>query len=163
MRRHPTESGGYTAMVADASPPEALSDHVVRRAETAEDHVIGVDILVEVFGLSEADATEMRKRVADPSRRPKRLSTYLAYADGRPAARGTVLFTASGDGALFAGATLPWARGRGLHKALVAARFQEAVRRGGRGVVVLAGSASRPGFAQLGFRVVDTLTVLLDE
>lgn len=163
MRRHPTEENGYAAMAADASPRGEWIGHVVRRAETAEEHMIGVDILIEVFGLSDADATDMRRRVADPRGRPKQVSTYLAYLDGRPAARGTVLFTPGGDGALFAGATLPWARGRGLHKALVAARFQEAVQRGGRGVVVLAGSASRPGFEQLGFRFVDTITVLRDE
>ena len=73
-----------------------------------------------------------------------------------------VLFAANGIGTLLGGATLPEARGQGLFRALVAARYAEARRRGGPGVVVQAGHMSEPILERLGFRKIDTLTALRD-
>ena len=55
--------------------------------------------------------------------------SFLGLVDRRPAATAMGLF---GDRGCFliGGATLPWARSRGLYRALVRARWDEAVRRG---------------------------------
>ena len=47
-------------------------------------------------------------------------------------------------------------------RALVAARYAEARRRGGPGVVVQAGHMSEPILERLGFRKIDTLAALRD-
>ena len=60
------------------------------------------------------------------------------------------------------GATLPAARGRGAYRALVAARWEDAVVRGTPVLVTQAGALSRPILARLGFREVCTIRVLLD-
>ena len=63
---------------------------------------------------------------------------------------------------LFGGATLPEARGRGAYRALVAARWEDAVARGTPVLVTQAGPMSRPILAQLGFREVCEIRILLD-
>ena len=68
---------------------------------------------------------------------------YLAYVDGRAIARASASF---GERAvsLFGGSTLPEARGRGAYRALVAARWEDAVARGTPALVTQAGPMSRP-------------------
>ena len=81
--------------------------------------------------------------------------------DGDPVARASAAF---GEHAvsLFGGATLPEARGRGAYRALVAARWEDAVARGTPVLVTQAGRMSQPILAQLGFRPVCEIRVLLD-
>ena len=86
---------------------------------------------------------------------------YLAYLDGSPIARATGSFSEHGV-TLFGGATLPEARGRGAYRALVHARWHDAVERGTRLAVTDAGSQSRPILASLGFREVCTIRALID-
>jgi hypothetical protein len=64
---------------------------------------------------------------------------------------------------LFGGATLPEARGRGAYRALVAARWEDAVARETPILVTQAGPMSRPILTQLGFRDVCEIRILLDE
>jgi len=161
LQRHAREPSGYSAMVAEEVPAMGFA-HDVRRAEATQDHLVGAQILAEAFELDEDETQTLLRAVAAPERRLPHMATYLGYLDGRPAARGSVLFAPDGTGALFAGATLGWARRQGLHEALVSARLQEVKRRGGAGAAVIAGAASKRNFERLGFRVVDTLTVLVD-
>ena len=81
--------------------------------------------------------------------------------DGEPVARASASF---GEHAvsLFGGATLPEARGRGAYRALVAARWEDAVARGTPVLVTQAGRMSQPILAQLGFRAVCEIRILLD-
>ncbi|MDB5174650.1 MAG: acetyltransferase [Phycisphaerales bacterium] len=63
----------------------------------------------------------------------------------------------SAFGGLYGGGTLPTHRGRGLYRAMVAARAQDAVRLGARYLVVDALPTSRPILQRLGFlRLTDT-------
>jgi NAD(P)-dependent dehydrogenase (short-subunit alcohol dehydrogenase family) len=64
--------------------------------------------------------------------------------------------------ALCGGATLPEARGKGAYRALLAARFRDAVERGTPVLVVQAGSMSRPILERLGFDTVARVRVLVD-
>jgi len=63
---------------------------------------------------------------------------------------------------LFGGSTLPEARGRGAYRSLVAARWHDAVARGTPVLVTQASPMSRPILAQLGFREVCEIRILLD-
>jgi hypothetical protein len=57
---------------------------------------------------------------------------------------------------------LPEARGRGAFRALVRARWDEAVRRGKPTLLVGAGKMSRPILERLGFATLAELHVLVD-
>ena len=89
-------------------------------------------------------------------------ATYLAFVDSQPVAAATAVFAEAGV-MLLGGATLPQARGRGCYRALVQARWDDAVRRGTPALVVQAGQMSRPILERLGFSFVSQLRVLVDE
>jgi hypothetical protein len=125
----------------------------VRRIETAADATVAARIAAAAFGMPAPVPAQV-----DPSGRYVR---YLAYADGEPVAQATGIFTEHGV-KLAGGATLPQARGRGAYRALVAARWEDAVARGTPTLVVQAGAMSRPILARLGFRDVCTIHVLVD-
>lgn len=88
-------------------------------------------------------------------RTPEGLSMYVAYAGGVPAASGWVRFPAGGSFAsLWGGSTLPAMRRKGLYTALLAARVQEARRRGYPYLTIDAGPLSRPLVERFGFRLL---------
>ena len=87
---------------------------------------------------------------------------YLAWVDGEPAAAGRATFAAAGA-VLNGGSTLRRFRGRGAYRALVAARWQDAARRGTPALITQAGAMSRPILKGLGFREVAEIRVLIDE
>jgi GNAT superfamily N-acetyltransferase len=87
------------------------------------------------------------------------ISYYAAYADGRPVCAAWIRFGETGAFAgLWGGATLPDYRGRGFYTALVAARAQEAIRRGYRYLTIDASPMSRPIVERHGFHLLDTTT-----
>ena len=141
-------------MVLTEQPAQAPLDVEVRRAETYDEQLAAARIAAIAFGMPEPCevSTEL-----DPNN-----VVYLAFVDGEPVARGSAAF---GEHAvsLFGGSTLPEARGRGAYRALVAARWEEAVARGTPVVVTQASPMSRPILEQLGFREVCEIRILLDE
>jgi hypothetical protein len=64
---------------------------------------------------------------------------------------------------LFGGAVLPEARGRGVYRALVAARWELAVANRTPALTVQAGRMSKPILERLGFELVDTIDIYVDE
>jgi len=132
-------------------PPPAGVE--VRRARTREELLEAGRIAAVAFG--------MPGEVPEPEEPTPGLETYVAYVDGRPAARATAAFTQYGA-TLFGGATLPEARGRGAYRALVAARWEDAVARGTPMLVTQAGRMSRPILERLGFRAVCEIRILVD-
>jgi hypothetical protein len=140
-------------MVLTDPPAQAPVDVEVRRAETDEEHLAAGRIAAVAFGMPEPTAVR-------PEEDPNNV-VYLAYVDGEPVARGSAAF---GEHAvsLFGGSTLPEARGRGAYRALVAARWEDAAARGTPVLVTQAGPMSRPILAQLGFREVCEIRILLD-
>jgi streptomycin 6-kinase len=95
------------------------------------------------------------------SRQGTRGATYLAWVDGEPAARAYAAYTDHGL-LLFGGATLSGARGRGAYRALVRARWEDAVARGTPALVTHAGAMSRPILRRLGFEEIAEIWILLD-
>lgn len=143
-------------MVLTHAPPPAPTDVVVRRAETIEEHLASLEIVRECFGMApDPDALAWAEREGP-------WATYLAWLDGEPLATGMATFTDAGV-VLNGGSTLPRARGRGAYRALVAARWEEAVRRGTPVLITQAGALSRPILRRLGFEEVAEITILLDE
>lgn len=141
-------------MVLDRPPDDVPSDVEVRRVATDDEWYESERIAVVAFG--EKVAAERRPYTPNPAS-----PIYLAYVDGQPAARGSASYSEHGV-TLFGGATLPEARGRGAYRALVAARWRDAVERGTPILVTQASPMSRPILARLGFREVCTITALKD-
>jgi GNAT superfamily N-acetyltransferase len=135
---------------AQARPP----DIEVRRVATDDEAFAAEQIAAVGFGMP--PPAKPRRYEPDP-----RNVVYLAYVDGKPVARASAMFGELGV-SLFGGATLPEARGRGAYRALVAARWQDAVDRGTPVLVTQAGPMSRPILVELGFREVCEIRILLD-
>ena len=96
---------------------------------------------------------ELERTTEDPS-----LAYFVAYAAGRPvASAGLQLAPRRAFAGLYSGGTVPDYRGRGAYRALVAARAQEARRRGYRYLWVDARETSRPILERLGFQALATI------
>jgi GNAT superfamily N-acetyltransferase len=140
-------------MVLSEPPTAGPADVEVRRIETDDEFYEAERIAAIAFG-----GPEPRRRPYDPD--PSNV-VYLAYADGKPVARASAAFGERGA-TLFGGSTLPEARGRGAYRALVAARWDDAVARGTPVLVTQAGPMSRPILGRLGFREVCEIRILVD-
>jgi hypothetical protein len=142
-------------MVLTDPPPASPPGVEVRRAETAEERLASARIAAIAFG------GPVPTEPPPPSDDPNNV-VYLASFDGRPVARASASF---GEQAvsLFGGSTLPEARGRGAYRALVAARWEDAVARGTPALVTQASPMSRPILSSLGFREVCEIRILLDK
>jgi GNAT superfamily N-acetyltransferase len=140
-------------MVLSEKPAAAPSDVEVRRVGTDDELYEADRIAAIAFGGPEPPR---RPYEPDPNN-----TTYLANVDGKAVARGSAAFGEQGA-TLFAGSTLPEARGRGAYRALVAARWDEAVARGTPVLVTQAGPMSRPILRRLGFREVCEIRILVD-
>ena len=141
-------------MVLTEQPAQPPPDVEVRRAATREEHLAAARIAAVAFG------GPIPTEVPDPEHDPENV-VYLAYVDGEPVARGSASFSEHAV-ALFGGSTLPEARGRGAYRALVAARWEDAVARGTPALVTQASPMSRPILGQLGFRELCEIRILLD-
>jgi GNAT superfamily N-acetyltransferase len=141
-------------MVLTERPAPAPAGIEVRRAETDGERRTAARIAAAAFGGSVADE-------GLPPPDPNNVA-YLAYMDGEPIARASASFSDHGA-TLFGGATLPDARGHGAYRALVAARWEDAARRGTPVLVTQAGAMSRPILKRLGFREVCEIRILIDD
>ena len=149
------------AMVLTEEPP-SVGGVVVRRIETLDDHLIGLEIMLAADTWSAEAIADERARAAETyERRVERGgSQWLAHLDGKPVAWATAERAAAG---LFlgGGATLAQGRGRGCYRALVRARWEEAVRLGLPGLAVQAQlKSSAPILRRLGFVEVATIHTL---
>jgi hypothetical protein len=135
----------HAALVLTREPP-AVDGIEARRIETFAEFVESRRLQRGVFGSeSVADFEAEWEQLPDP--------VYAAWIDGRMACVGRAVFTRVG-GYLMGGATAEWARGRGAYRAVVRARWDEAVRRGTPALAVGAGPMSRPILERLGFEQV---------
>ncbi len=141
-------------MVLSEPPAQGPTDVEVRRVERDEERLASARIAAIAFG--GPIPTEVKSHEPDPNN-----IEYLAYVDGEPVARASGSFSEYGV-TLFGGSTLPEARGRGAYRALVAARWDDAVERGTPALVTQASPMSRPILAQLGFEEVCEIRILLD-
>ncbi len=161
----PADSAEHLCSLALAEPPPAVSGVEVRRVETAADFVRARSVLWDAF--EKGDEWRERERpllaeMFEAHRRSGALSHFVALLDGRPAATGSSVHSTRGS-FLIGGCVLPEARGRGLYRALVRARWDEAVQRGHPALVTQAVmDTSYPILLALGFREVCRLRRLED-
>jgi GNAT superfamily N-acetyltransferase len=140
----------HAAMVLTAEPP-AVEGVEARQVETLEEYAESRRLALDAFANpnqrnpSDEDLAAEWEHKADP--------TFAVWLDGRMAATGRAVYTRAG-GYLMGGSTAAWARGRGAYRAVVRARWEEAVRRGTPALAVGAGSMSRPILERLGFEQV---------
>jgi GNAT superfamily N-acetyltransferase len=133
----------------------------VRMTETWEDYLDGSRVVETVFGMPPVTDAELRARF-DEYRHPDNPGRgFVALIDGRIV--GTS-FAAYGDAGvnLFGGSVLQEARGRGVYRALVQARWDAAVARGTPALTVQAGRMSRPICERLGFVFLAPVRVFVD-
>ena len=115
------------------------------------------DVAATVFGHDTDSLTE--RLTWELTHYPDYMNFYGAYVDGVPVASARINYpTNSQFASLWGGGTLEAYRGKGIYTALVAARVQEAIRRGRRFLTIDASPMSRPIVEKLGFVPISTST-----
>ncbi|HLW60667.1 MAG TPA: GNAT family N-acetyltransferase [bacterium] len=148
-----------TLMVWDLAGgvPSASStpDIAIRRVRDEAGLLDLVAVASAAFGRDlRAQDDRFRSRLDDPT-----LGLFVAYAGVVPVAEGRLEMPPGRSFAgLWGGGTLPPFRGRGIYRALVAARAREAAGRGFRYLTVDASAASRPILERLGFVPLGAIT-----
>jgi GNAT superfamily N-acetyltransferase len=155
------------ACMALVTPPQGPPSQgvIVREAKELSDFVAIGELATASFGITGDDRValieNMKKRYELRKDKRFRVNTYLALIDGELVGEAQAVMTDTGTN--LSGSTVAAsARGRGVYRALVAARWEEAVARGLPALTVQAGHLSRPILERLGFQTVDTQLVLCD-
>lgn len=148
------------ALVLTHEPPAMRPGFTARRVETLEELEAACEVQWEAFDASPEEIAEARNLL------PKLLaeSTTVRHAvwlDGELVCTGTASPTKHGL-LLYGGATGERARGRGAYRALIRARWDDAVALGTPALITQGGSMSRPILERLGFERVGEVHMLLD-
>jgi GNAT superfamily N-acetyltransferase len=149
-------------MLLTAPPPPAPDGIEVRQVRTFEEFAAAKRIAAQAFGMPEEEFDAERERERwDDAAALAYWKTFVAVLDGEIVASANSTYL---DGAvtLNGGAVLTDARGRGAYRALVSARWDDAVARGTPALVTQAGRMSAPILERLGFREVARIKILVD-
>ncbi|MFL6043372.1 MAG: hypothetical protein ACJ740_18470 [Gaiellales bacterium] len=149
------------ALVLTREPPPPPPGIVARRVETFEEYSAANAVQWEAFGMPVEDVEENRAQL--PERYAETVNVmHAAWLDGEIVSAGTAAPTEHGL-LLYGGATLERARGRGAYRAVLHARWEEAVQNGTPALITQGGSMSRPILERLGFERVGEIHMLMDE
>jgi GNAT superfamily N-acetyltransferase len=147
----------FTALATETPPPE-VDGVEIRQVDTFEAFVEALEIVLSAEQYTD-DVRDRRRgeaREAYERRRARPGGDWVALLDGEPV--GFASAEAGQRGMLLAGgATLPRARGRGVYRALVRARWEAAAARGTPALAVQAQETSRPILERCGFEPVATV------
>lgn len=161
--RPPHEPSLTVMTLASAPPPVTTPGLEARLCRDLEEFITAMRVAMEAFNESEEDAAGWIAAAPGlwATQDGVNYFTHIAYLDGRPAGMG---FSAPGTaGVMLNGSGVAaWARGRGVYRAMLAARWQEAVKLGRPGLVIHAGAMSRPILERCGFEAVCQLEMLDD-
>jgi GNAT superfamily N-acetyltransferase len=150
------------AMVLVAPPLGEVVDGVeVRMAEAWDDFRDGSRVVEAAFGMPVVTDDELRARYDDYRHPDNPGRGFVALIDGRVVGTSYAAFGSAGVN-LFGGSVLPEARGRGVYRALVRARWEAAAARGTPALTVQAGRMSRPICERLGFVFLAPVRVYVD-
>ena len=157
----PDKEPSAIALVLREAPDSASSDCAGRRVETFEEYVTANEVQHAAFGVSSEDVEQRREALRERWRTSPNIM-HAVWRGGEIIGAG--LSSPTGYGLLlYGGATRPEARGRGAYRALLRARWEEAVARGTPALFTQAGAMSFPILHRLGFQRVGHIRILLDE
>ena len=148
------------ALVLTSEPPTGPTEAVARRVETFDEFVATCEVQWEAFEAPPEEIAEARA-VLDERWRDGVGLRHAVWLDGEIVCTGTASPTEHGL-LLYGGATAPHARGRGAYRALLSARWQEAVSLKTPALITQGGSMSRPILERLGFERVGEVHMLVD-
>lgn len=134
----------------------------VRIAETWDDFRAAMRVVEDAFGMPHVTDDELRSRYDDYRHPDNPGRGFVALLDGRVVGTSYAAFGDAGVN-LFGGSVLPEARGRGVYRALVHARWHAAAARGTPALTVQAGRMSRPICERLGFVFLAPIRVFVDQ
>ena len=164
--RRPKDGGGLLhALACNEAPPPGAADVEIVRVDTFEDHLAATEVMWDAFATPPdrrtAQAPHLRVEF-EAARDAEVPITFLARVDGEAAGVGRSIYSDRGV-FLIAGAVAEWARGRGVYRALVRARWDDAVARGTPALVTEAlPGTSYPILKRVGFVAVCTIRRLED-
>jgi hypothetical protein len=150
-------------MALEREPPAVVDAFEIRRLETLAELEQRADLSANAFGWSAAylSSAKLLLREHWETIDPAQNESFGVFEEGRLIAFGTSAYTPALvflDG----GVTSPAARSRGAYRALVRARWDEAVRRETPTLVAHAGEMSAPILERLGFQTICELHALQD-
>jgi hypothetical protein len=149
------------ALVLTEAPPPPPPELRARAVETFEEYQAANAVQWEAFEMPEEEVDESRRRLPELWRTTVSVM-HAVWLDGEIVAAGTAAPTSHGL-LLYGGATLLRARGRGAYRALLRARWDDAVSRGTPALITQGGSMSRPILERAGFERVGEVHMLRDE
>ena len=163
--RTPSDRASWLyAMVSETAPPES-PDVEVRRVETYEEYEVAMQVMWEGFDTPEhrRDAERPHMRANFEAQQAAGVpGTFLAYVDSEPAGIGRSVYSDRGV-FLIGGAVKPALRSRGVYRALVRARWDDAVERGTPAMITEAmPETSYPILKRIGFEEVAIIRRLED-
>jgi hypothetical protein len=155
------DGDGYAvALVLSREPPPVPERLTAKRIETFEEYVAANAVQWEAFESSPEEIAEAKELLEQRYAETVNVmhgvwldSTLVCAGTAGPSDYGLLLY---------GGATLPSARGRGAYRALIRARWDDAVAVGTPALITQGGSMSRPILERLGFERVGEVHMLLD-
>jgi hypothetical protein len=161
----PPHEATATAMALAKPPANATLNPAVevRPVRSIDEFREAVRIAMEAFNETPEDAAGWFEAVPSLWADNDGINryTHMAFLEGRPVGMG---FAVVGGRAVLLGGSgvVESARGKGVYRALVAARWHEARRLGHEGLIIHAGSMSKPILEHVGFETVCQLDILED-
>jgi GNAT superfamily N-acetyltransferase len=159
----PDTDPGYAGMVLEREP-EAVEGVEVRKVTTYEESLAAITLSWKSFDFTPEQVDAGKKAHRERYELWRDFpggDNFIALADGEIVGSAAAAYLAPGV-YLAGGNVAEHARGRGVYRALVRARWDEAIRRGTPALVVQAGKMSKPILERLGFETVCEARVLID-
>jgi hypothetical protein len=155
------------AMALTARPlGEAPADVRVRAVSSFAEFEASQRLSGEVFGMTGEMLEEMEANLPKLYEEYMTLGNpmrhFIASIDGRVVGTAAVGLGPAGVN-LFGGSVAAGARGRGVYRALTLARWDLAVAEGTPALTIQAGRMSKPIVERLGFQLIDTIRVYVDD
>lgn len=149
------------ALVLTREPPPIAPIFTAGRVETLEELEAAAAVQWEAFEATPDEIEEARRLLPERFRDSPNVR-HAVWLEGEIVCTGTATPTEHGL-LLYGGATLVRARGRGAYRALIRARWDDAVALGTPALITQGGSMSRPILERLGFERVGEVHALLDK
>jgi hypothetical protein len=148
------------ALVLTSEPPPIAPEFTAREIESLEETEAAMAVQWEAFESTPEEIEEARGLLAERFRQRLYLR-HAVWLDGEIVCTGTAAATEHGL-LLYGGATKASARGRGAYRALIRARWDDAVALDTPALITQGGSMSRPILERLGFEPVGEVHMLID-